>query len=342
MASDPKQHRMEHLLQRWAQTRRRQIPTMQMTASTRDLLLAEAARTHRPSRAGLVPKRPSLWSVFWPRLGLATAFGAVILVCSLTWFRTAHSPKVDQSQPSAPASAPEPSPSETFVLSVNAPAAGSPNAPDATALQLESLVAPAPTAPTALPPSDAPAATSAQAPETPTALPKEEASPQLAARSLSRTAPRPAAQSSSSTTSAVRFQQMLSQRRNLNSPPMPNVLNSFVIEQSGDQLRVIDADGSIYEGTVQTAALPPQPHPTAQPSRLERSARNIRSIDPSSSPSPSSQLTFTVSGQNIVLNQPVTFSGRIITTNPAAPSQVEGKASIGTQQEVVIRANRSP
>jgi hypothetical protein len=50
------------------------------------------------------------------------------------------------------------------------------------------------------------------------------------------------------------FTQAVRYRRNFNSPPMPNVLTTFQLEQSGQQLRIVDADGSVYEGGFLTAA----------------------------------------------------------------------------------------
>jgi hypothetical protein len=40
-------------------------------------------------------------------------------------------------------------------------------------------------------------------------------------------------------------------RRNFNSPPVPPVLRSFQLEQNGSNVRVIDADGSVYEGVAE-------------------------------------------------------------------------------------------
>lgn len=39
-------------------------------------------------------------------------------------------------------------------------------------------------------------------------------------------------------------------RRNLNSPPMPPVLKSFQVEQSGSRITIVDGDGSVYAGDI--------------------------------------------------------------------------------------------
>ncbi len=49
------------------------------------------------------------------------------------------------------------------------------------------------------------------------------------------------------------FQQVDSRalyRQNFNSPPVPDVMKDFAFERTGDRVRIVDADGSTYEGTV--------------------------------------------------------------------------------------------
>lgn len=43
-------------------------------------------------------------------------------------------------------------------------------------------------------------------------------------------------------------------RQNFNSPPVPQVMQDFAFERTGDRVRIVDADGSTYEGTVMPAA----------------------------------------------------------------------------------------
>src|SRR5205814_68580 len=50
---------------------------------------------------------------------------------------------------------------------------------------------------------------------------------------------------------ALSYSQAQRYRVNLNSPPMPNVLRSFDVAQNGQQIRVVDADGSVYDGAMQ-------------------------------------------------------------------------------------------
>ncbi|MFO1500374.1 MAG: hypothetical protein U1G07_18645, partial [Verrucomicrobiota bacterium] len=39
-------------------------------------------------------------------------------------------------------------------------------------------------------------------------------------------------------------------RRNLNSPPAPKLLTTFQMQRAGDNVRIVDADGSVYDGSV--------------------------------------------------------------------------------------------
>lgn len=44
-------------------------------------------------------------------------------------------------------------------------------------------------------------------------------------------------------------------RQNFNSPPVPQVMQDFDFERSGDRVRIVDADGSTYEGNVLPAVV---------------------------------------------------------------------------------------
>ena len=47
-------------------------------------------------------------------------------------------------------------------------------------------------------------------------------------------------------------------RRNFNSPPVPPVLQSFQIQQSGANVHILDADGSVYEGVAEQPTTDPR------------------------------------------------------------------------------------
>ncbi len=91
-----------------------------------------------------------------------------------------------------------------------------------------------------------------------------------------------------------------------------SVLTSFSWQQSGKQLRVVDADGSVYLGEAQESAnLGPASSPSTQ-----RGFKPIADAPPEKRPAPVPQTqaagTFRVSGTNQTLRQRVVFSGQLL------------------------------
>jgi hypothetical protein len=145
--------------------------------------------------------------------------------------------------------------------------------------------------------------------------------------------------------------------------PLAPVLASFRVEQNGSQLRVVDADGSVYTGAVQVAQTENTPKAVSPilksaPSTVQAAAR---------APSPAAQnYFFRVAGTNRNLNQNVVFSGNFIPlTNVSGAyasgfgeggasavqtpanslllnSQISGKAVIGNQKEIEVNATPAP
>jgi hypothetical protein len=146
--------------------------------------------------------------------------------------------------------------------------------------------------------------------------------------------------------------------------PAP-VLASFRVEQTGNAMRIIDADGSVYTGAVQVAeqegvtrAVPPKDAlPTAQRVQVVGQSQAAQNY------------FFRVAGTNRQLQQNVVFSGNVMPlTNappatgagaiggfggarraPASPSdpllsnsRISGKAVIGEQNEIEVNATPAP
>ena len=151
-------------------------------------------------------------------------------------------------------------------------------------------------------------------------------------------------------------------RRNFNSPPPPPVLRSFQIQQTGSAIRVIDADGSIYEGSVT-----PRPAVNAIAAARNGSAdkrlaqrRELSTRDSSETQISrkageelernveSSTLFFRVSGTNQSLNQVVVLTGQLrsrvnspgdrlgIADNGGI--EMQGKAKVGQGTELSVNA----
>jgi hypothetical protein len=104
-------------------------------------------------------------------------------------------------------------------------------------------------------------------------------------------------------------------RRNLNSPPMPDVLQSFRLEQSGETLRVIDQDGSTYEGRIQPLQSSPETVVGTAVIRPEKAVTD-------QADSGTAGYSFRVTGTNQSLNQQVVFKGNYLNaTNQSRSSQ---------------------
>lgn len=109
-----------------------------------------------------------------------------------------------------------------------------------------------------------------------------------------------------------RFQQLDARagyRQNFNSPPVPPVLQDFAFERHGDKVRIVDADGSTYEGVVlplPTAQAPAVEVATTAKVNQEHQDADVRSAQPGSIPA---GYGFTARGLNRKLNQLVEFRG---------------------------------
>jgi hypothetical protein len=113
-----------------------------------------------------------------------------------------------------------------------------------------------------------------------------------------------------------------------------SILDSFAFEQSGDQITVVDADGSKYSGIVQIAAVneengfvAKQTSPVAQSARLAAAAPQRRESVATNSAVvfsyanqqqvASPNFYFRVTGTNRTLNQAVVFSGNLVANTNA-------------------------
>jgi hypothetical protein len=112
-------------------------------------------------------------------------------------------------------------------------------------------------------------------------------------------------------------------RRNFNSPPVPNILPTFEVQREGGNVRVVDADGSVYEGSVQAVApelLPAQVQPGRVGQQVEREQVGLRgAVTPAENRAQAMSnqngnaeaetFFFRVAGTNRSLNQRVVITG---------------------------------
>jgi hypothetical protein len=160
-------------------------------------------------------------------------------------------------------------------------------------------------------------------------------------------------------------------RDNRNSPPAPKVLTSFAVQRAAQNVRVVDSDGSIYEGMVEEPAPSqidlalsrglsaqggaPSEKPELVPTRLNQQpvaapasaevgqaltlaqgpATTQMAVQPGQNASANtSPISFRATGTNRTLNQLVDFSGVI------QQGMIKGKASVGQNNELRIEAQQ--
>jgi hypothetical protein len=147
-----------------------------------------------------------------------------------------------------------------------------------------------------------------------------------------------------------RFAQVREHRVNFNSPPLPPVLNSFQLAQNGRQIRVVDADGSIYDGAIEQSpgeaaarsgiALQTTPAELKKNNEPE-TRRSVTSATPGELPE-AQNVFFRVAGTNRTLNQLVVFEGNFLSTTNRSNEIVVGSKLKADQSAASPRQGVSP
>ena len=130
------------------------------------------------------------------------------------------------------------------------------------------------------------------------------------------------------------FAQTQNYRRNFNSPPMPDVLNSFRLEQSGQRIRIVDADNSIYEGQIEGSKQEPavlgklvNETPAVELKKAQPAAADetrAREFPDGVAGASGQNVWFRVAGTNRTLNLAVMFVGNLIVDTNAANGVATG------------------
>lgn len=138
-------------------------------------------------------------------------------------------------------------------------------------------------------------------------------------------------------------------RRNYNSPSNPDVLNRFEAQFTGNNLRLIDADGSVYEGTIQYSSQRVSAGTTqidgasnaagAETAELRRFTNSSQKQPPALNPTlgvaDAANLYFQAAGTNRRSKERVVIIGSFLNTN-----RIEGKATVGGTHEFRLEALR--
>jgi hypothetical protein len=250
--SEESQNPIEKLLR--AGGRRRVASTGQVTgpsAVTRELLQREVDRL-RPVAA---PASPAgwAWKLLLPRLAWAAGFCLVILVVGVLFYRPRQEQErmlLVRNESASEAPAISPAPSVDIAKSASAPA-------QVISSELAAREKDVPRLPTASSAQRTARLSSASAPAAAVStkeVMKAKEAPPPAVQSLASVSKLSQEQANRINEQMVqRFRQISSPvryRRNLNSPPVPRVLQDFRVEQEADRIRIIDQDGSIYVGRI--------------------------------------------------------------------------------------------
>ncbi|HEY1171542.1 MAG TPA: hypothetical protein VGH19_09250 [Verrucomicrobiae bacterium] len=178
-----------------------------------------------------------------------------------------------------------------------------------------------------------------------------------------------------------RFEQIPSRagmRRNLQSPPSPEVLEQFQVQQNGNELKITDNDGSVYLGSLITpeeanrnqeardevakdnARIQMNRGGALRDTRTASEAENLRTRSALAESNANIDRYFRATGMNRTLNQPVVIDGTFkntaaigtnantralvakkqieAPTNLPPSMQIQGRAVIGDRQELIINA----
>ena len=111
-----------------------------------------------------------------------------------------------------------------------------------------------------------------------------------------------------------------------------NVLNTFQIQQNGDQIRVVDADGSTYTGKIESVAQDAIGRTLKDKEEESLAARSERAQPQQG---PTNQFYFRATGYNSSLKKPIVFEGNYIATS--LQSQAPGESAAANQQQVPAR-----
>lgn len=270
----------EELLRSAHQRRSQAIDPFELHPATRNLLHAEISRTYKPSVDSKTSHRPWL-SLFWSRFALVTTATAAAVVCTILVVRDQPSPppfQLARLQEAAPApelpshdTVAHQTPGSTATRVARTTEFGADSAlPEIAQTRSESYDlsgvrdSKAPVLPGDVQHPPSPSSTPARGvsgPPAPTRTSDLATPRQLTLADQTRASDASAWERFPSSPSlALDFAQVQRERVNLQSPPVSEVLRSFQFHQHNDSVRIVDSDGSVYEGTLQPGTPPAPTH----------------------------------------------------------------------------------
>jgi hypothetical protein len=330
MASEPKKP-MEQMLEALAKARRAQFrDDPKMPNPMRARLHEEIARVGAAEEES-VDSRPSWITMFWPRLTVAAALATLLVLVPAIWWNQSHpaaesndvalrdraSGAVDDAVAKGPAAgAMQPTVNLADNSKIKVEPAATP-ASEAEALASSTHLAEERAA-TELP---------SQAMKDEIASAKIQSAPAAAAESKAKSdtiaaAAPPVAQASSAGSLGTKQEFSLqsgiqSFRNKAQVSQSANVLSTFQVEQQGNEIRVVDADGSTYTGKIEQSAKNAEVE-SRMTARRRDAAKQTQSYAAKAVPeneSATPQSYFRATGFNVSMKKRVVFEG-----NYAAPT----------------------
>ena len=347
MESEPKKP-IEQMLEALAKARRAQFgDDPKMPNPMRARLHEEIARTEAPEDEDM-ESRPSWITMFWPRVTVAAALATLIVLVPAIWWNQSHpgteashlalgDRTVAASDTLNSAAAAKDALTKAPAVSVTGPTV---NLADNRQVKVE---------PGAAPPSsesessthftegrgasDLPGQAKKESDEianaknqaVPAAVPLTGADLKAKSDRIAAAAPVVAQPSSAGNMGATQqFSQqsaVQSFRNNARVNGMPNVLNKFQVQQEGNEIRVLDADGSTYTGKIEQVAKGGEldSRIAARRDLAKQMPRNAaKSVSEKKSAIPQSY--FHATGYNVSLQKTVVFDGNYAGPPPQKPA----------------------
>jgi hypothetical protein len=347
MASDPKKS-IEQMLEALAKARRAQFgDDPKMPNPMRARLHEEIGRTEAAEDQER-DSRPSWLTMFWPRLTVAAALATLIVLVPAIWWNQSHpvaesvrltlrdraAAPVNELNPAIPA---QDALARAPAFSATEPAV---NLAENNQIKMEPAAAPSSESEAVKPSThlaqgrgetELPGEVTSDIKDKEVAAAKIEAAPAAASESKTKAdriaaAAPPVAQQSSSgslaTTRQFSQQSQVQSFRNKAQVTRPaNVLNTFRVQQEGNEIQVLDADGSTYKGKIEQS--PKNADVDARIAARRDLARQApgyaaKAIGKSQPAIPQSH--FRATGYNVSLKKTLVFEGNYAEPPPQQPA----------------------
>jgi hypothetical protein len=365
MASEPKKP-IEQMLEALAKARRAEFgDDPKMPNPMRARLHDEIARAGAKEKG---ESRPSWLTMFWPRVTVAAALATLIVLVPAIWWNQSHpvaesgdlafrdraagaSHELDSAGPEKDALAKVPgirATEKTVNLADNRQVKVEPvAAPSSEAEESKSSTHVA----------QGSAATELQSQETkgfdgeiasakiqaaPAAAPPVEADSKAKSDTMAAAAPAVAQPSSAG---SVAMAQQFSQQSTVQSfrnnaqqvSRAANVLNKFQVEQQGNEIRMLDADGSTYTGKIEQRAKSAEPDSRIAARRDAAKQTRRYAAKARENESAASQSYFRATGYNVSLKKTLVFEGNYA----AAPAEQPAKATANDRERAEQARDRA-